>query len=90
MNEIGQLAAPVDILASRHDALGQRPGAAAEHADLAHVAVLALHKLEERGHVWTTKVVHGLQAGEHGRVRQSLEVVLTNVLKNKITHQYCF
>lgn len=68
MNKIGQLAAPVDIFTRRHDALGQRPGAAAEHTDLAHVAVLALHKLEERGHVWTTEVVHGLQTSEHGRV----------------------
>jgi len=81
VDKVGKFVAPVNVFARRRDALGQRSWTATEHADFANVAVLALHKLEERGQVGTTEVVHCLQTGEHGRVGQSLEVVLADVLK---------
>lgn len=39
-----------------------------------------LHELEEGGHVGAAEVVNGLQPREHGRARETLEVVLADVL----------
>jgi hypothetical protein len=50
---------------------------------VSYIAVLLLDKLEEGGHVRPAEVVDGLQAGEHTPAVQPLEVILTNVLKNK-------
>jgi len=49
-----------------------------------HVWVLLLHELQEAGHIWATKVIHRLETREYRGLRQSLEVVLTDVLKARI------
>ena len=56
---------PVDGLHALSDAPGHGPGPAGEHANLADVAVLLLHELQEGRHVRPTKVVDRLQSGEH-------------------------
>ena len=46
-----------------------------------HIAVFPLDKSEEGGHVWPPEVVTGFQASEETSLGQSLEVVLTDILK---------
>ena len=45
-----------------------------------YVVVFLLDELEEGGQIGSTEVVDGLQSRKHGPVRESLEVVLTDVL----------
>ena len=42
-----------------------------------------LDELEEGGHVGPAEVVDGLQTSEHGAVRETLEVVLADVLETR-------
>lgn len=79
MNEIGQFATLIHLFARAHNRFRERPRPAAEHANLAHVTVLLLYKLQERRHVRSTKVVHCLQTSEHTPLRDALKVVLANV-----------
>ena len=46
-----------------------------------HIAVFPLDKSEEGWHVWPPEVVTGFQASEETSLGQSLEVVLTDILK---------
>ena len=79
VDEVGQLATLVDLLARAHNGLGERSRPAAEDADLADVAVLLLDELEEGRHVRTAEVVDRLEAGEHAVLGDALEVVLADV-----------
>lgn len=49
--------------------------------DEAHVAVLFLHKFEERGHIRPSEVVDSLQSGEHASTLEPLEVIFANILE---------
>lgn len=60
MNKVWYLALPVDRLATHAHRLGHGGGTAGEHANLADIAMLLLHKLQEATHVRTAKVVDGL------------------------------
>ena len=99
VDEVRQLPAGVDRLAGDGVGPGDGPGAAAEHANLADVAVLPLDEPEEGGHVRPPEVIAGLETGEETSLGEALEVVLTNVLKimksgkypiiSTATHQHC-
>lgn len=45
--------------------------------------MLLLYKFQETRHIRTSKVINSLQSREHGRLRESLEVIFTNVLNKK-------
>jgi len=45
--------------------------------------VLLLDELQEAGHVRATEMIDRLKTREYGGLRQPLEVVLTDVLKNR-------
>ena len=81
VDEIRQLPPTIHFLARGHDALGQWAGTAREHANLGHVRVLLLDKLQETRHIGTSKVIHGLESREHRGLGQPLEVVLADVLE---------
>lgn len=81
VDEVGQLPAVVHRLAGGTHALCQSRGSTAEHANLTHVRMVLLYKFEERSHVWSTKVVDGLQTSEHTAIRNPLKVVFADVLE---------
>ena len=68
-----------DLFTSATVGPGDGSWATAEHPDLADVAVLLLDKPQEGRHVWTTKVVACLEAGEEAALGEPLEVVFTDV-----------
>ena len=55
----------------------------AQYFTTTYVAVFLLHEFEERWHVRPSKVVDGLEAGEHAALGQPLEVVLAYVLERE-------
>lgn len=48
-----------------------------------HIRMLLLYKFEKTRHIWTSEVIDGLQTCEHRCFRQSLEVILADVLQRK-------
>lgn len=79
MYEIRKLAPLIDFFTRAHDRFRQRSRSAAKYADLAHVTVLLLHKLQEGRHVRSSEMIHRLQSSEHTPLRDSLKVILANV-----------
>lgn len=48
----------------------------------AYIGMFLLHELKETRHVWSSEVINSFKSGEYGSLREALEVVLTNILKN--------
>lgn len=48
-----------------------------------YVTVLLLDEFQEGRHIWPSKVIDSLQAREHGGARQTLKMVLANILQQK-------
>lgn len=53
------------------------------HQQKTHIAVFLLNKLEKRWHIRPTKMVNSLQSGKHASALKPLEMIFTNVLKQK-------
>lgn len=51
------------------------------HVGNTYIGMFFLDEFKETGHIGTTKMIHCLQASEHRCLRQSLKMVLANVLK---------
>lgn len=79
MDEVWQPAASIHLLTGGAYTPGERVRPTAEHANFRHIAVLLLHKLQERSHVWSAKMIYCLESSEHASFAEALEVVLTDV-----------
>lgn len=45
-----------------------------------YVGMLLLYEFEKTGHIGSTEVIYSFQTGEHRGLRQTLEMILANVL----------
>jgi len=79
MNEIRNLSCSIDGFDAITDRPCHGPRTAGEDSHFADIAMLLLDKLQERRHVWSTKMIDCFQTSEHGPTTQPLEMILTNV-----------